>query len=101
MDFLVGVQSLSRVRLLVTPWAAACQAFLSFTISQSLLKLMGIESMTPSNHLIPVAPLWKVFLAYLPYLTEPIDKYTIFMVIHEFVDVQGLIFTVKLVFLFA
>ena len=56
MDFLVGVQSLSRVRLLVTPWAAACQAFLSFTISQSLLKLMGIESMTPSNHLIPVAP---------------------------------------------
>ena len=56
MDFLVGVQSLSRVRLLVTPWTAACQAFLSFTISQSLLKLMGIESMTPSNHLIPVAP---------------------------------------------
>ena len=46
------VQLLSHVRLFVTPWAAACQASLSFTISQSLLKLMPIESMMPSNHLI-------------------------------------------------
>ena len=36
----------------VTPWTAACQASLSFTLSWSLLKLMSIESMTPSNHLI-------------------------------------------------
>ena len=35
-----------------TPWTAACQASLSFTISQSLLKLMSTESMIPSNHLI-------------------------------------------------
>ena len=40
------------VRLFVTPWTAACQASLSFTISQSFLKLMSIESVMPSNHLI-------------------------------------------------
>ena len=44
------VQSLSRVQLFVTPWTAACQASLTFTISQSLLKLMSIESVMPSNH---------------------------------------------------
>ena len=49
---LVAVQSLSRVRLFVTPWTAACQASLSFIISQSLIKLMSIESVMPSNHLI-------------------------------------------------
>ena len=38
--------------LFVTPWTAACQASLSFTISQSLLRLMSIESMMPSNHLV-------------------------------------------------
>ena len=47
-----SVQSLSRVRLFVTPWTAAYQAFLSFTISRSLLKLMSVESVIPSNHLI-------------------------------------------------
>ena len=47
------VQSLfGDVRLFVPSWTAACQASLSFTISQSLLKLMSIESMMPSNHLI-------------------------------------------------
>ena len=46
------VQSLSRVRLFVSPRTAARQASLSFTISQSLLKLMPIESVMPSNHLI-------------------------------------------------
>ena len=45
------VQSLSHVRLFATPWAAVHQAFLSFTISWSLLKLMPIESVMPSNHL--------------------------------------------------
>ena len=39
-----------------TPWTAACQASLSFTISQSLLKLMSIESVMPSNHLILCHP---------------------------------------------
>ena len=45
-------QSLSRVQLFVTPWTAARQASLSFTIFQSLLKLLCIESVMPSNHLI-------------------------------------------------
>ena len=46
-------QLLSCLRLFATPWTAALQAFLSFTISWSLLKLMSIESVMPSNHLIP------------------------------------------------
>ena len=51
------VQSLSRVRLFATPWTAACQASLSITNSQSLLKLMSIESVMTSNHLILCHPL--------------------------------------------
>ena len=51
-----SVQSLSRVQLFVTPWTAAHQASLSITNSQSLLKLMSIESVMPSNHLIPSPP---------------------------------------------
>ena len=47
-----SVQSLSRVRLFVTPWTAVRQASLSITNSRSLLKLMSIESVMPSNHLI-------------------------------------------------
>ena len=54
---LVVVQSLSRVQLFATPWTAAHQASLSFTISQSLLRLMSIESAIPSNHLIFCHPL--------------------------------------------
>ena len=48
----VVIQSLSCVQLFGTPWTAACQAPLSFTISQSLPKFMSIESVMPSNHLI-------------------------------------------------
>ena len=47
-----SVQSLSRILLFSTPWTAALQASLSITNSQSLLKLMSIESVMPSNHLI-------------------------------------------------
>ena len=47
-----SVQLLSRIRLFATPWIAACQAFLSITNSQSLFKLMSIELMMPSKHLI-------------------------------------------------
>ena len=54
---IVVVQSLSRIRLFATPWAAAHQASLLFTISQSLFTLMSIESMVPSNHLILSCPL--------------------------------------------
>ena len=52
-----SVQSLSRVRLFATPWTAAHQASLSITNSQSLLKLMSIESVMPSSHLILRCPL--------------------------------------------
>ena len=48
----VVVQSLSPVQLLAILWTAACQASQSFTISRSLLKLMSIELVMPSNHLI-------------------------------------------------
>ena len=50
-------QSLSRVRFFVTPWTAVRQASLSLTNSGSLLKLMSIESVMPSNHLILCHPL--------------------------------------------
>ena len=50
-------QSLSHVRLFATPWIIACQASLSITNSGSLPKLMSIESMMPSNHLILCRPL--------------------------------------------
>ena len=52
-----SVQSLSPVRLFGTPWTAARQASLSITNSWSLLKLMSIESVVPSNHLILCRPL--------------------------------------------
>ena len=52
-----SVQSLSCVRLFTTPWAAAHQASLSITNSQSLLKLMSIASVMPSNHLILCCPI--------------------------------------------
>ena len=66
-----SVQSLSCVWLFATPWTAACQASLSITNSWSLLKLMSIESVMPSNHLIlchpllhlpPILPSIRVFL---------------------------------------
>ena len=52
-----SVQSLSHVQLFVTPWTAACQASMSITNSQSLLKLVSIELVMPSNHLILCLPL--------------------------------------------
>ena len=52
-----SIQSLSCIRLFVIPWTAACQAFLFIINSQSLLKLMSIESLIPSNHLTLCHPL--------------------------------------------
>ena len=52
-----SVQLRSCIRLFATPWIAACQAFLSITNSRSLLKLMSIELIMPSNHLILCHPL--------------------------------------------
>ena len=60
LTFLVSVssiQSLSPVRLIATPWSAALQASLSITNSRSLFKLMSIESVMPSNHVILCRPL--------------------------------------------
>ena len=51
-----SVHLLSHVHLFVTPWTAACQASMSITNSQSLLRLMSIESVMPSNHLILCRP---------------------------------------------
>ena len=65
-----SVQLLSHVQLFATPWTVARQASLSITNSQSLLKLMFLESVMPSNHLIlcrpllllpPIPPSIKVF----------------------------------------
>ena len=52
-----SVQSLNRVQLFVTTWTAARQASLSITYSQSLLKLMSLETVMPSHHLILCHPL--------------------------------------------
>ena len=61
IDFLLisfsSVKLLSHVQLFVTPCTAACQSSLSITNSQSLLKLMSIESVMPSNHLVLCCPL--------------------------------------------
>ena len=57
MSVLNSVQLLSCVQLFATPWTAACQASLSITNSQSLLKLISIESVMPSSHLILCRPL--------------------------------------------
>ena len=53
----IVVQSLSYVQFFATPWTATYQASLSFTLSQSLLKLMSIELVLPSNYLIHCHPL--------------------------------------------
>ena len=56
IDFYRSVHLFSHVQLFVTPWTAACQAPLSITNSQSLLKLMSIESVMTCNHLILCCP---------------------------------------------
>ena len=57
-----SIQSLTHVRLTATPWTAACQASLSITNSPSLLKLMSIESVMPSNHLILRQYYWTTLI---------------------------------------
>ena len=57
LHVLTVVQLLSHVRFFVTPWTAARQASLSITNSRSLLRLVSIELMMPSNHLVPCRPL--------------------------------------------
>ena len=79
--------SVSCVQLFVSPWTAACQASQSFTISWSLLKLMSIESVMPSNHLIlwcsvlllsSICPSISVFFQWVNYshhMAKRIKKY--------------------------
>ena len=66
-----SVQSLSHVQLFATPWTAACQASLSITNSRSLLKLLSIESVMPSNHLI-----LRCSLSLLPSIFSSITDFT-------------------------
>ena len=77
MSLVIVVQSLSHTWLFATRWTAACQASLSFTISQSLLKLMPIESVMPSNHLILCCP-----LPLLPSIFASIRVFSIKLVFH-------------------
>ena len=63
--FVVVILSYSHVQLLGTPWTSACQAPLSSSISQSLLKLVSIESLVLSNHLILCCPL-LLLLSFFP-----------------------------------
>ena len=72
-----SVQSLSRVQLFVIPWTTACQASLSITNSQSLFKLISIESVMASNHLNLCCP-----LLFLPSVFPRIKIYSSELVIH-------------------
>ena len=67
-----SLQSFSRIWLFVNPWTAACQASLSFTNSRSLLKLISIKSVMPSNHLILPAPYPPAFNLSLHILGSPL-----------------------------
>ena len=74
----VVVQSLSRVRLSATPWTAARQASLSFTISWTLLRLMSIEPVMPSNHLVLCHPLLflpSIFPSIRVFSSEPTPQF--------------------------
>ena len=69
-----SVQLLSHVQLFATPWTAACQTSLSITNFQSLLKLMSIKSVMPSNHLIfchPLPLLSSIFPSIMVFSREP------------------------------
>ena len=70
-----SVQSLRHVRLFATPWTAAHQASLSITNSQSLLILMSIESVMPSNHLILCCPLFLPHSSFLASGSFPMSQF--------------------------
>ena len=65
LQYFLFVQTLNRVQLFATPWAAEHQSSLSFTIFQSLLKFMSTESVMLSNHLILCHPLLLLFIVWL------------------------------------
>ena len=78
VGYKIVVQSPSHVWLFVTPWTVACQASLSFTISWSLLKLMSIEPVMPSNCLILCCS-----LLLLPSISPSIRIFSIELVLHK------------------
>ena len=71
----------SRVWPFAIPWTAACQAFLSFTISWSLLKLMSIKSVMPSNHLV-LCHLLFLLLSIFPSISVFSNIYWVFLHIY-------------------
>ena len=73
--FAVVVQSLSHVQLFATTWITAHQASLSFTISWSLLKLMSIELVMPSNHLILCCPFSSCLQSFLASGSFPMSQF--------------------------
>ena len=94
------VQLLSHVQLFATPWTVARQTSLSFTISQNLLKLTSIVSMTPSNHLILCHPLLflpSIFPSIRVFSTESVLRIRGFSFsINSFNEYSGLIsFTIE------
>ena len=74
MKGILVVQSLSHVQLFATPWTAARQASLSFSISWSVLKLMSIKSVMPSSHLILWCPLLLLPWSLLKSVTFPMSQ---------------------------
>ena len=83
------VLSLSHIQLSVIPWTAGRQAFLSFTISWSLLKLTSIQSVMPSNHLIPCCPFLPLPSIFPSIKVFPIDWFSSISPSNEY---SGLIF---------
>ena len=81
----VVVQALSHVHFFATPWTATCQSSLPFTISLSLLKLMSIESVMPSNHLILCRP-----LLLLPSISPSIRVFSNELALHQVAKVLEL-----------
>ena len=75
MIYFSSVQLLGHVRFFATPWTVAHQASLSITNSQSLLKLMSIESVMPSNHLIPVIPFFSHLQYFLASGSFPMSQF--------------------------
>ena len=70
-----SVQSLSHIWLFATPWTAACHTFLSITNSRSLLKLMSIESVMPSNHPILCRPFSSCLHSFLASRSFPMSQF--------------------------
>ena len=87
---LTVVQWLHHVQLFATPWTAACQASLSFPISQNLLKLISIDWVMPSNHLILCCPLLLAFQYFCRFEMEILVLYREIHQVLRFLKTVGL-----------